>query len=70
MLNASERINDICKADLKNACDVYSIHRTHNEAFSLPDWIENSANPTERLNMGLELDSMFSFSFVHHPYVR
>ena len=46
------------------------LHKRHNKEFKLPEEIKKSEDPVKTLNDLILNDSIFSFSFVRHPYKR
>ena len=46
------------------------LHANVNSVFGLPADIKKSIDPMKQLNAFLLNESIFSFSFVRHPYTR
>jgi len=53
-----------------NPKHLAQLHTTSNDKFKLPENITKSVNPAKMLNAVLTNESVFSFSFVRHPYTR
>ena len=53
--------------DVKN---LAQLHERHNNEFMMAEEIRISKHPKKALNDIIRNDSIFSFSFVRHPYQR
>ena len=58
----NKKLCKICKRAASNARRI--------KALKLPENITKSVNPAKMLNAVLTNESVFSFSFVRHPYTR
>ena len=54
----------------KTVANLGKLHKRHNKEFKLPEEIRKSKDPEKALNDLILNDSIFSFSFVRHPYKR
>ena len=57
-------------SDYEKGSNAWSLHWAHTNAFRLNDDIRASSSPIERINEHIVNKSLFSFSFVRHPYTR
>ena len=54
----------------RNEKHLAQLHIKSNNEFRLPENITKSDDPAKMLNAVLTRESIFSFSFVRHPYKR
>ena len=70
LLEESGKLRKKKLAQLQKPKKLWALHVAHNKAFAVPKDIKNSSNPVLSLNLAQEKDSLYSISFVRHPYTR
>ena len=70
LLEESGKSNNKTLAKLQKPNQLWPLHLAHNKAFALPKDITNTSSPVASLNLAQVNESLYSFSFVRHPYVR
>lgn len=57
-------------SEFEKGSNAWSLHYAHTLSFTLNDDIKASSSPIKRINEHIVDKSLFSFSFVRHPYTR
>ena len=70
MMHISGRLDENENKFYKKVENLGKLHKRHNKEFKLPENIRKSKDPVKTLNNVIIKDSIFSFSFVRHPYKR
>ena len=70
LLEESGKLRKKKLAQLQNPKKLWDLHVAHNKNFAVAKDIKNSSDPVLSLNLAQEKESLFSFSFVRHPYTR
>ena len=69
-MDISQKFDNKSMKDYEDPKNLPYLHVAHNNAFSTQQDIQQSEYPAKKLNSILVNESIFSFSFVLHPYVR
>ena len=70
LLEESGKLDNETLTMLQKPSQLWPLHVAHNNAFAIPKDMCNSSDPVLSLNLAQEKESIYSFSFVRHPYVR
>ena len=70
LLEESGKLRKKKLAQLQKPEKLWALHVAHNKAFAVSKDIKNSSDPVLSLNLAQETESLYSISFVRHPYTR
>ena len=70
LLEESGKFDNETLTKLQEPSQLWPLHVAHNKAFAIPKDMSNSSDPVLSLHLAQERESLYSFSFVRHPYVR
>ena len=69
-MHISQKFDNKRMKSFEDPKNLPQLHVAHNNAFATKEDIQQSEYPAKKINSILVNESIFSFSFVRHPYAR